>query len=381
MFAAIYALPIAVETGARKWMAVSVAAIAGLIYAYLFYWTALAFAMALWMAWLLIRRDAAGARRLVIIGVLAVVLALPEALVLLRVSMVNPGDVRAHSGLDGVHITPHIAATLLQRLLVMLPFAYVLLPGPKRNRFYIALAFAPLPMAAIEGIIPQPWHYTTRVWSVFALPLFIAGGMEMVRRLPRTYVRPVAGALLAAAVGGFVYVAVLQVKATRQVNAAYSISSNEDAAFTWIRHNVPANEPIVSPSITTNLLLASLTPSSQYLALCCYTTAGDAEISGYFRTQIAFGFDEDTSFGRLQAGDNFPFQHHDYGTEALQADVERYMAYYLLNWEVEHPENIDGRIPEWRDEFRRLQSQSDVLGPYRAGYVYCRPARKTLARN
>ena len=52
------------------------------------------------------------------------------------------------------------------------------------------------------------------------------------------------------------------------------------------------------------------------------------------------------------------------------------MAYYLLNWEITHPETIERRIPAWRERFRELQSQPDALAAYRANYLYCGPRER-----
>jgi hypothetical protein len=383
-FGLVYALPRAVEDGHRGWMGASAALVAANIYAYLFHWVALAAALALWAAWLLVRGESDMLRRLLMVGGLGVLLALPEAIVLGWIAVTDPGDVRAHTGLAGYGLSDFTVSPVVQRLVIALPFAWALLTGPERNRFYIALWLAPLPLALVEGVIPQPWHFTTRVWTIFSIPFFVSGTVELLRRVrPGPSLRNAAAVVVASfALAGVAAIAAFQIRAANALDDAYAMRPDEHAAFEWIDSNTSQADVVVSTSITTNLLLASLTPSSQYVAMCCYTTATDEElIDRYLRAMAAFGFDEETTFERLQPGRAFPFADAELTTAQFERDLERYVGYHLMNWEVLDGANtIDARVDaEWRPQFRALQQAQNPLQAandvsergYRATFIYC----------
>ncbi len=385
-FGVVYALPKAVERGGRRWMATAALCTAFLVYAYIFYWAPLALALAGWGVWLLVRREFDAARRLAFMGAIAVLLSAPEWIVLARVALSASADVKLRAGVDDPRIAFGAASSVLQRLVVGVPFLYALWRDAERNgadaratrgRLYVALFLAPLILAPIEGFVPQPWHFTTRVWAVFAVPAFIAGGILLFRAAPTAWVRPAGLAVAGVAVLGVGYVAALQVRVTRQVDSAYAVSRDERSAIDWIDANLSEGDTVVTPSMTSNLLLASLTSSSEYLDLCCYTTANDDEIvDRYLRASAAFGVDEQTVFTRFRADAGFPFLDLSGTDRELEARAESYVTYYLLNWEVNHPATLEQRMNRWRSEFEALSAASNPLAPYPAAYLYCGPREK-----
>lgn len=378
LFGAVWSLPRAVDSGKALWMAIAAVCMALLVYAYVFYWTALGLALAGWLVWYLARRDAMRARRLALIGVIALVLALPEFAILVRVGLSETSDIKARIGLDSPGLDLSTASPVLQRLMVGSPFLYALWrSGRSRDWLYILLFLSPLVLTPVDGLAPQPWHYTTRVWSVFALPAFVSGAMELLDAAPPRITRAAVAMLGVTAVAAIASTAVIQVRAARQVNASFAVADDEHAAFAWIDSNLGKGDTVVSPSVTTNLLLASLTSSSQYMALCCYTTADDDELVGrYLRTQIAFGLSEETTFRRFDAAAGFPFKDLSGDERALEARAETYMNYFLLNWEINDPPSIERRMPRWRQDFETLQSRDDVLAPFPAQYLYCGPRER-----
>src|SRR5581483_9670509 len=371
-FGGVLALPEWVERGSRRALAAAIACLALLIYSYAFYWTAAFGALALWGAWLAWRRDWTAVRRLGVAAAAAVVIASPELLLLAWNAASISSDVRDRTGLDPFGVDTGLKVSIAQRVLVGLPFLWALRWRERRSGLYAALFFVPLALYGVKGIVPQQWHYGTRVWGVFALPVFIAGGAELVRRLPRPALRYAGLAFAAVAVIGVAYVCVLQARAVHQVNAAYATDADERAVYDWIDGHLGRDDVIVSPSITTSLEISSLTPASVYMSEGFYTRASDDElVERYLRASAAFGIGEDTTFRRLEDRLGYPF-HDPPGTTAdLEARAEEYMAYYLLNWEVGRPQLIRDRLAGWRAEFRAIASSDDVLGPYAASYVFC----------
>jgi hypothetical protein len=392
-FGSVVAVPRAVESGRRTWIVAAAASVAVLIYSYLFYWTAMALALALWGAWLLYRRDYRGARRLIAVGVLAGVFAIPELASAMHNAFAFSADMKHRLGIG----TPApddrpTLSSIAQRFVIGVPFLLMLLRGPDRNRLYIGLFVVPLVLARAPGVLPQPFHYTLQVWPAFAIPAFVAGGAAIAKLLTRSQQRAASVVLACVAVVGVAHLGVFQTRALRNVNAGFSMRTDERAAFDWIERNVSDGQTIVSPSVTTNMYMAALTPASKYIKDGFIAAPSDDEIvDRYLRTQIAYGFGEEATFARIDPvyrckqpddyrcatpSSNFPFKDISPDLREREAALETNMAYYLLNWEITHPETIDSRIPAWRERFRELQSQRDPLAAYRADYLYCGPRER-----
>lgn len=368
-FAVALALPRAVETGSWRWGAVSAVALALLVYSYIFYWTAVALGVAAWGAWLLYQRDFTSFRRLVVISAAATLLVLPELAIVANKSLVSTPDAQARVGLESKSIELRV---YVQRLLIGLPFFFGIRAGRVRfGSLYVGLFLAPVVLASIHGVIPQPWHYRSQVFSVFALPALFAGGAALVRMLPRPGVRAAAAALAAAAVLSTAYVVVFQVRGIREVNASFAVSRDEDAALRWIRANVRGDETVVSPSIITNWYLASLTPASEYIMGGFNPVAGDDElIDRYLRVSIAFGYSEDATFARIDPYYAPPLD-EDAPPDELVRETEESVAYYTYYSETDNPAKLAERIPAWRRRYEKLQSEPDILAAYPAQYLYC----------
>lgn len=392
-FGSVVAVPRAVESGRRTWIVAAAACLAALIYSYLFYWTAMALALVLWGAWLFYRRDYAAARRLIAVGVLAGVFAIPELASAAHNALAFSADMKHRLGIG----TPApddrpTLSSIAQRFIIGVPFLLMLLRGPDRNRLYIALFVVPLVLARAPGVLPQPFHYTLQVWPAFAIPAVVAGGAAMAKLLTRSQQRAASVVLASVAVVGVAHLGVFQTRALQNVDGGFSIRADERAAFDWIDANVHSDETIVSPSVTTNMYVAALTPASKYIKEGFVADPSDDEIvDRYLRTAVAYGFDEETTFTRIDPifrcttpddyrcdppTSNFPFKDISPGLREREAALETNMAYYLLNWEITHPETIERRIPAWREHFRELQSQSDPLAAYRADYLYCGPRER-----
>jgi hypothetical protein len=282
--------------------------------------------------------------------------------------------------------------SIAQRFIVGLPFLVMLLRGPDRNRLYIALYIVPLVLARAPGILPQPFHYTLQVWPAFAIPAVVAGGAELWRLLPDSTQRVATAALGALAIVGVVHLGVFQVRATHNVNAGFSMRPDESAAFDWIDANVPDGDVVVSPSVTTNLYLAAFSSASKYLKDGFIADPSDDEIvDRYLRTMAAYGFSEDDTFARIdpiyrcktaddyrcaKPSSNFPFKDISSVVRERETALENNMAYYLLNWEITHPDTIESRVPAWRERYRTLLSQPNPLTTYRADYLYCGPRER-----
>ncbi|HET6615657.1 MAG TPA: hypothetical protein VFH62_07195 [Dehalococcoidia bacterium] len=381
-FALVIALPKAVENGARRWMIASVVLVAALIYAYVYYWTALGLALAMWLAVLWLRGQRVEARRLAIIGALAVLLALPEFGVIGWSAVSLPADARDRVGLRSPGIDVSEASVVLQRLLVGAPFIFALLRQPRlapaRNWLYLALFCAPLVLTVVEGLVPQEWHYQTQVWGVFSIPTFVAGGAaiwswigERDMRVPRAaYV--VTGALAACAL---VYAVALQSRAIAITDEGYVVTDDEDAAFAWMRSHLDEDDTVVSPSITTNLLLASLTPSSQYLADGGFTHADDDElIARMLRVQAAYGYSDDDVMRRLSIdGEHEGFPLHEPTRDEREQErlLENYLAFFVFSFEIEDRAWFKERTASFAAPYEALLSTDDPLSAYPAEYLFC----------
>ena len=392
-FGVIVALPKAMETGRRSWIITAGVALAILIYSYLFYWFALAVALALWFVWLVFKRDYVSLRRMAMVGVVAGVLALPELIGLAHTSLTSNADIRARlgTGVSSPFDRPNLSI-LAQRFAIGLPFMAVLaIRGPERNRLFIALYVVPLVLSRAAVFLPQPGHFIDFVWPTFALPAIVAGGTEYYRMLDASWQRPALGALSVVAVALAVWFPAFQVRAERQVDPAFTIRADERAAFDWIDDNLHPGETVVSPSISTNLYLASMTPASRYILEAFVADPSDEEIiDRYLRVSAAYGLSEADAFGRIDPYDtckpgqttacedtasNFPFRRV-LPFDAREADLEGSMAYYLLNWEVVQPTRILDRFPGWKQSYAALEGSSNPLAGYRADYLYCGPRER-----
>lgn len=369
---AAIAIPRAVEGGRKRWIAIAALALALLIYTYLFYWSAMAVALGAWCAWLTYRREFHTLRRLLLIGAIAALLAAPELAARVHDAFALPADARARFGKESLGIDPGQFSAAAQRLAIGLPFLFVLLRGPERNRFYVALFVVPLALDVTTGIVPQPEHYVTQVWHVFALPAFIAGTADLAIMVPRRWVRPAAWAVAALAVVGTVYVAAFQVRATREVQAEFAMPADERAAFDWIESHVSDRETVVSPSVNTNMLLPAMTPAHRYLEDGFFTRVSDDEIIDRFlRAQAAFGYSADDVFQRLDPGHGYPTSDKSVPQDQLERHFEDSAAYFSFNWEITHPGRIDDRVPEWRTRYAALLAEPNVLHAYPADYLFC----------
>jgi hypothetical protein len=370
-FAAVLALPRAVDTGSRRWGAVAAIALALLVYSYIYYWTAAALAITAWGGWLLYRRDYTSFSRLVAVCVVAALLALPELAITANKSLASTADTQARVGLASnraieLRVYP-------QRVLIGLPFFYGIWASRVRHgSFYIFLFLAPVVLASVVGVIPQEWHYRSQVFSGFALPALIAGGAGLFRVLPRPGVRVATAGFAGAAVFSLVFVVAFQVRGIYETNAAFAVSQDEYDALRWIRGNVGGAETVVSPSIVTNWNLASLTPASEYIMGGFNPVASDDElIDRYLRASIAFGYSEETTFDRLDPRHRPPIDDVDDPLDELLLEVEESVAYYTFYSETDHPGKLSRRIPEWRERFEELESRSEILEKYPAEYLYC----------
>jgi hypothetical protein len=393
-FGAAIAVPRAVETGHRTWMAAAAVALALLVYSYLFYWTAAALALIAWLAWLLIRRDFDAARRLAIIGGLTALLAVPELGAAVRNAFVVSDDMRARLGI-GTPAPDDLPtwSNIIARFALAVPFLLACLRGPERNRLYIALYLAPLVLVRAPVDLPQPFHYTLQVWPAFAIPAVLAGCAELWRLLPDVRLqRAVLGAIVAAGAVGTLHFTVLQLRAIGNVDDAFSMRSDERAAFDWLSNNVAYPEVVVSPSITTNMYVSALTSASKYMLDGFIADPSDDEIiERYLRVSAAYGFDADTVIDRLdpiyrcadpddfrcdRPSSNFPFKDPSNDVVEREAQLEDSMAYFLLNWEITHPDTVQERLPRWREQYEQLLRESAVLSAHRADFIYCGPRER-----
>jgi hypothetical protein len=368
-FGAALAIPRAVDSGSKRWTAAGALCVAVMVYSYLFYWTAMALALAGWLAWLLYRRDLIAARRLALLGVIAAAVASPELVSLVHNSASLSADVKVRLGVEqtaGLDTT--VLARIAERLIIGLPLFWGLRSGQRRDAFYVMLFVSPLALLSIKGVLPQTWHFVIVVWDVFALPAVIAGAVGIV-----TWVRPrvaprfvaLAGpALVACAVAGVLHTAVLQVRAMRQVNTAFALTDDESAAFDWMDANVKDGQTVVSTSITSNYLIAILTPASVYVPGGTLTQVSDHELfDRYLRASAAFGYDEQTTFQRIDKADHTsPYEHN----------FEYSIGYYLTDYEILiAARRVDDQMPALHQEFQVMESSPAPLAAYPADYIYC----------
>ena len=374
LFGAALALPRAVDSGRRNWIALAALLVALQLYSYIFYFASTAVALAAWGAWMLIRRDRVGLRRLTTIGIIAAGLALPELINLAQLSASISGDVSLRLGQDShIGIDGTVVRQVLTRAIVAVPLVWALGLSRRRDALYAALFLAPLPLAATRGVVPQQWHFLTQVWGSFSIPLVLAAGAALVERVRPGRMRGWTLALATVAAVCLAYVGVLQARGASSVNAAYAQSDDEHAAFDWIRGHLGRDDSVVSSSITTNQLLVALTPASVYLPDGFLTRASDDElVDRYLRVSAAYGYDEQAVFARLD-----PFIGGFDHKPPYETRQEQFMGYYLMNWEVNFAQGgIADRLPAWRADFKRIEAEPDVLAGYAAQYLYCGPRER-----
>jgi len=303
---------------------------------------------------------------------MAVIVAAPELRGRVYDALALPADSQARFGKDSLGIDPGMFVSVAQRFAVGIPFLFMLIRGPERNRLYIALFVTPLVLDVTTGIVPQPEHYITQVWHVFALPAFIAGGAALAPALLRGRGRPAAIAFGVLAVTGVAYLAVFQVRVTARVSDQFAMDANDHAAFDWINANVSDRETVVSPSLNSNTLIPSLTPASPYFINGSFVRLQDDElIDRFLRAQAAFGMSESDVFARLDPANYYPTSGPLPPEGELERRFEYAAAYYLFNWEIIHPDTIEARLPEWRQRYRELLSEVNVLASYQADYLFC----------
>jgi hypothetical protein len=375
-FGAVVAFPRAVATGDRRWMAASILALVAMIYLYAYYWTAFALAIGLWAGAMLWQREFTQLGRLALIAGVSALLAVPEFVVLAQSVVSLPEDARDRVGLGDAGVDASLAVTMGQRLLLGVPLVAAALITKPRQVFYIALFLAPLILASLSGVIPQPWHFHTQVFGVFAIPLAAWGVYLVARSQP---VREHAGAFGAAfaviALVSMGWVVAMQSRAIVGTDEAFAVSIDEHEALTWIQENVEHDETVVSPSVTTNMLLASLTPASQYLGEGGFSTATDAELlDRLLRAQAAFGYSTADAFGRLDVSGEFEgYPVNDVrGSAAYQERaLEDYLAFYTFSFEVSDQDAFTRRMEAQRSRYEGLLQTDGVLVAHEADYLYC----------
>jgi hypothetical protein len=375
-FTLALALPRAAAGAARQWSVVASLALALLIYSYVYYWTAAALAIALWMALLLYRRELDAARRVIVISLVAVVVALPELAIVVNKALTSTPDIQARVGQGDLGIVWGEGSEILLRIIIGLPFLYTLRRRPVEHGLYVALFVAPLALVAIDGVMPQPWHYRSQVWSTFAIPAFVAGAAQLYGMLDLAQRRLIMRGGMAFAACALVYMVALQIRATAIVDDAYALNDDEHAAFEWIERNVDTGETVASPSIITTLLMDNLTPAAGYIIGGYNPVADDDElIDRYLRIQVVFGYDEAATFARLDPDNEFPFDYE--GPAAgLEREVEQHVAFYTFYWEVTTPGRLLARMPGWQERFRQLARGNNVISAYPVDYLYCGPRER-----
>jgi hypothetical protein len=375
-FSLALALPRAAATGDLRWSSLAVAMLALLVYSYVYYWTAAALAIGLWILLLLYRREFVAIRRIAFIGAAAVLLSVPELIIVMIKSLTSNDDVAARVGQGDPGLILGEGADIVLRLLIGAPFLIALRKRAVEYGFYAALFVSPLILTAVDGVMPQPWHYRSQVWVQFAIPAFLAGGAELYALLGNEYRRAALTALAAVAFVAFVYVVALQVRATAIVDDAYALTDEEHAALEWIEDNVSGDQTVASPSIITTLLVDNLTPAAGYIIGGYNPVATDDElIERYLRIQATYGYGEQTTFERLDPEHEFPFDRHP-PVSGLERELESHVAFYTFYWEVTTPERLERRMPEWRERFRRIAAQENVISAYPVEYLYCGPRER-----
>jgi hypothetical protein len=178
------------------------------------------------------------------------------------------------------------------------------------------------------------------------------------------------------AVASAAYVTAFQVRTTLLVDDAFAVSEDEHAAFDWIERNIDGAETVASPSIVTTLMLDNLTPASGYIIGGYNPVVDDDElIDRYLRIQVAYGYGEDATFGRLEPRTSYEVEN--LSAIELQRQVEQEAVYYQFYWEVFYPDKFEPRIPAWRERFRALEGEEDnVLAAYPVEYLYCGPRER-----
>jgi hypothetical protein len=205
----------------------------------------------------------------------------------------------------------------------------------------------------------------------------IAGATEIWRMLPRRLSPHATAAAIALAGAGLLFAAAVQVRAFQQTGDAFALRDDERAAFAWIEDNVSAPETVVSPSLSTNMYVASLTPARRYLREAFVPGPSDDElVDQYLRASAAYGYAPDDVMERLDPA-YFPHGEFIHGARAREELLEYSMAFYLLNWQVTDPDRITSRLPRWRERYDALLALDDPLaGGRRADYLYCGPRER-----
>jgi hypothetical protein len=369
-------MPRAAESPDLRWSLVAVVALSALIYSYVYYWTAAGLAVMLWLVLLLLRGETQAARRVAALGAAALILSIPELAVVASKGREATADIQARVGQGDPGIVWSEAGDVLFRFLLGVPFLYALRRRAIDGGLYTALYISPLVLTSVDGLMPQPWHYRSQVWTAFAIPAFVAGSAEFYRMLDERRQRIVLRATAVAAMFAFVYLAALQVRAIADVSDTYAISEDEYEALKWIENNVRGDETVGSPSVITTFLLDNLTPAAGYMIGGYNPVAEDSElIDRYLRIQRAYGYDEETTFARLDPENGFPFD-KDVPESDLQHEVEKHVAFYTFYWEVTTPDRLTDRIPAWRARFNELIAEPNVLAAYPVDYLYCGPRER-----
>ena len=371
-FSAFLALPPAVMRGERRTLAASSALLALMAYTYLFVAATMAVVLLAWAAWFAARRDWAPARRVLIIGGAAAVLALPELANIAWNAAEATADIRARKGF-APYTTDISTVALLQRAALALPFAWLAFRGRgdrDENVFYVLLTAAPLVLARADRVFPQNDHFLMQVWPFFTVPIAIAGVVALRDLTPRTAVRPLTATLAVMAMLGIAQTVAYQARALRENDEHYVVSEAERDLYGWLEAHA-GGATVATPSRSTAYLIANLTPAYGYLPDGFPTQVSDDEIADrYLRLQAAFGYSEADTFARLREYAPFTELTPRPG-ETLEQRAERAMSDYLFAEEFLQPRRIEQRVPGWIERFRAYQHEPDVLRRYGVDYVLC----------
>ena len=374
-FAFIWAAPRAVKSWEWKWVALAAGGLAWLIYSYTYLWTVAGLALAIWSLLLLLQRDREGFKRAVIVGLIALLLALPQLVGEAMNAVSLSDDARDRLGVTTPSDVFRIEPTeLLVRLAVGAALFWFARVDRSSRGFYGLLDVLPLALAFVPGVIPQPFHYTEQAWPIFAIPLGLAGAagaIGLLRGNGRMLAHVGVGAV---AVASMVFVVTLQVRATQRLDEVFALRADEDAALGWMEETLGEDDIVVSPSFSTNLYVAGLTPARPHLpAIFVPGLEGEQLIDRYLRASAALGYAADPTLARL---DPEAFFVDLAPRDEREAQTEEWMAFFLLNWEITQPERIEERIPGWRERYESLLMTEDVLGGLGGAYLYCGPRER-----
>jgi len=240
--------------GSRRWMATAIGVDrAARLYVCLLL-EALGAALAAWMVVLLLRVSGIEARRLLLVGGMAALIALPELLVVVWRAVTAATSVIAR--LDPFGIDTSLAATIGHGCSSRYHFCSRCCASVAQQ-LYVALFMTPLRTLAVAGVVPQQLHYQTQCGCVRD-----SGSSLAERRSHRGF----AWGGAARGVCGprrdcLAHCLRRGVAGRHPANCDGSSYRTRERRVRRMRAHLSDRDTVVSPSISTNLLLASLTPS------------------------------------------------------------------------------------------------------------------------